>query len=128
MVQRLAVTLSTTSAEPEIIATQRRSPQTVVNAPHAAGLARFFDMGGIHQSDSAALGRLISRQVGFLKQTPAKLVEPLLAFAQAFEQGHIRKLSQTRLPRSDYCLAERITAGQEDEERPQAVLLGLVLA
>jgi hypothetical protein len=27
-----------------------------VNAPHAAGLAGFFDMGGIHQSDSVALG------------------------------------------------------------------------
>src|ERR1700739_1258578 len=81
MAQRLAVTLSPTSAEPVIVATQRRPTQTVVNAPHAAGFARFFDMGGIHQSDSAALGWLISRQVCFLKQTPAKLVEPLLAFA-----------------------------------------------
>jgi hypothetical protein len=82
-----------------------------VNAPHAAGLAGFFDMGGIHQSDSAALGWLISRQVCFLKQTPAKLVEPLLAFAQAFEQGHIRKLRQMCLSRSHYRLAQRITAG-----------------
>src|ERR1700739_1854707 len=111
MVQRLAVTLSTTSAEPEIVATQRRPTQTVVNAPHAAGFARFFDMGGIHQSYAAAMGWLISRQVCFLKQTPAKLVEPLLAFAQAFEQGHIRKLSQMRLSRSHSCLATRITAG-----------------
>jgi hypothetical protein len=84
-------------------------------------------MGGIHQSDSAALGWLISRQVCFLKQTPAKLLEPLFAFAQAFEQGHIRKLRQMRLSRSHYRLAQRITASQVDQERPQAIFLGLVL-
>src|SRR5438105_8686507 len=104
--QRLAVTLATTSAEPQIVAPQRGPTQTVVNTPHAAGLARFFDVGGIHQSDSAALNWLISRQVCLLKQTAAKLVEPLLAFAQSFKQGHIRKLSQMCLSRSDYRLAQ----------------------
>ena len=54
MAQRLTVTLSATSAELEIVTAQRRPTQTVVNAPHTAGLAGFFDMGGIHQSDPRA--------------------------------------------------------------------------
>jgi hypothetical protein len=67
-------------------------------------------------------------ETAFLEQSAAKLVQPLSALAQPFEQGDIREVGQIGCPSPHRRLTHRKPAPQVHQQNPQIIFRGFVLA
>ena len=98
-----------------------------MNAPGAPCWSQFLHQCGINEPQRKAGHR--PGQCGLFFQQPAtERMEPVLAFAQTLEQRHIREVGQLGLPRSHGCLAQRITAGQMEQQDAQTRPCVFILA
>src|SRR5271166_4093302 len=109
--QRFTVSLSFRSGNFEVVANQCGPLQTVVNAPLTARLSGLLDHRRIDQSQRWK-GRRFGNKTAFLKQCATKPIQPILAFAQPFEQGYVGKFRKLGLPGPHRCLSHGKTAPQ----------------
>jgi hypothetical protein len=124
--QRFTVSLSLRSGNFEVVANQCGPLQTVVNAPLAARLSGLLDHRRIDQSQRWN-ERRFSDKAAFLKQRATKPIQPILAFAQPFEQGYVGKFRKLGLPGPHHGLSHRKTAPQVQQKRAHVVLFTLIL-
>src|SRR5487761_1260270 len=124
--QRFTVSLSLCSGDFEVVANQCGPLQTVVNAPLTARLSWLLDHRRIDQSQRWNQRRF-SDKTAFLEQRATKPIQPILAFAQPFEQGYVGKFRKLGLPGPHHGLSHGKTAPQVQQKRAHVVFFTLIL-
>jgi len=124
--QRFTVSLSLRSGNFKVVANQCGPLQTVVNAPLTARLSGLFDHRRIDQSQRWN-ERRFSDKTAFLKQRATRPIQPILAFAQPFEQGYVGKFRKLGLPGPHYGLSHGKAAPQVQQKRAHVVFFTLIL-
>src|SRR6266567_655032 len=120
--QRFTVSLSLRSGNFEVVANECGPLQTVVNAPLTARLSGLLDHRRIDQSQRRN-ERRFSDKTAFLKQRATKPIQPILAFAQPFEQGYVGKFRKLGQPGPHYGLSHGKTAPQVQQKCAHVVFL-----
>ena len=96
----------------QLIATEGRQSQAIVEPPIGAGRSRLLQVGSIDGAQAIALCQKGPVEAGpsFPREFAAKTLEPGASRAQALEQGHIGNLGQSLLARAHARLAQGETS------------------
>lgn len=97
-----------------------------MDATQAARLARLIHHCGVDHPQTDAQS-VMALQAALGEKSQAQLVQPALGFAEALEQGDVRKVRQPGLPGADRGLSQGVAATQMHQQYSQTILLRFVL-